>query len=145
MEGRGTGTGIQGHGELSKGVDSISTSYGEYKRSELTSHPSKSRFDSESYSYGFSWSQEILDEWDWTEHFAPQPETERYINFICDKFGLREYIQFNTRIKSAEWQERSRSWKLTDFDSRSYTSRFVVTAIGVLCKFRRRNYMAHSW
>ena len=36
------------------------------------------RFDSESYSYGYSFSQEVLDEWDWTEHFAPQPETERY-------------------------------------------------------------------
>lgn len=91
------------------------------------------RFDSESYTYGFSWSQELLDEWDWTEHFAPQPETERYINFICDKFGLRDDIQFNTRIKRAEWRETSRSWMLIDFDGRTYTSRFVITAIGVLC------------
>src|SRR5688572_32608235 len=35
------------------------------------------RFDSESYSYGYSFSPELLDEWSWTEHFAPQPETER--------------------------------------------------------------------
>lgn len=91
------------------------------------------RFDSESYTYGFSWSQELLDEWDWTEHFAPQAETERYINFICDKFDLRKDIQFNTRIKRAEWQESTRSWKLTDFDGGTYTSRFVITAIGLLC------------
>src|SRR6187549_2247056 len=38
------------------------------------------RFDSESYSYGYSFSQELLDEWDWSEHFAAQPETERYLN-----------------------------------------------------------------
>ena len=46
------------------------------------------RFDSESYSYGYSFSQELLDEWDWTEHFAPQPETERYLNYVADKFDL---------------------------------------------------------
>lgn len=68
-----------------------------------------------------------------TEHFAPQPETERYLNFICDKFGLREDIQFNTRIKSAECRDDNRSWKLTDVDGRSYTSRFLITGIGVLC------------
>ncbi len=36
------------------------------------------RFDSESWTYGYSFSQELLDEWDWEEHFAAQPETERY-------------------------------------------------------------------
>ena len=38
------------------------------------------RFDSESYSYGYSFSQELLEEWNWSEHFAPQPETLRYLN-----------------------------------------------------------------
>ena len=47
------------------------------------------RFDSESYSYGYSFSQELLDEWHWTEHFSPQPETLRYLNFVADKFDLR--------------------------------------------------------
>ena len=46
------------------------------------------RFDSESYSYGYSFSPELLEEWDWTEHFSPQPETLRYsstspTNSIC--------------------------------------------------------------
>ena len=44
------------------------------------------RFDSESYSYGYSFSQELLGEWNWTAHFAPQPETERYLNHVADKF-----------------------------------------------------------
>jgi len=47
------------------------------------------RFDSESYSYSYSFSQELLDEWDWSEHFAPQPETLRYLNHVADKFDLR--------------------------------------------------------
>ena len=56
------------------------------------------RFDSESWTYGYSFSQELLDEWDWEEHFAPQPETERYLNYVADKFDLRRDIQFNSRV-----------------------------------------------
>ena len=41
------------------------------------------RFDSESYSYSYSFSQELLDEWDWSEHFAAQPETLRYLNHVA--------------------------------------------------------------
>lgn len=54
------------------------------------------------------------------------------MNFICDKFGLREDIQFKTRVKSAHWLDDIRVWKLTDEDGKSYTSRFLVTGIGVL-------------
>ncbi|KAK3681843.1 hypothetical protein LTR37_020827 [Vermiconidia calcicola] len=90
------------------------------------------RFDCESYSYGFSWSQEVLDEFDWTEHFAPQPETERYINFVCDKFGLKEDMQFETRIQSAQFLEGSRIWQLNDDKGRTYTSRWLITGMGVL-------------
>ncbi len=90
------------------------------------------RFDSESYSYGYSWSQEVLDEWDWTEHFAPQPETERYCNFVADKFDLRKDIQFSARVKAAHYQEGSRSWKITLDDDSVHTSRWLVTAVGPL-------------
>ena len=47
------------------------------------------RFDSESYSYGYFFSKELLQEWEWSEHFAGQPETERYLNFVVDRFDLR--------------------------------------------------------
>ena len=40
------------------------------------------RFDSESETYGYSWSEELLQEWDWKEHFSGQPENERYLNFV---------------------------------------------------------------
>ena len=50
------------------------------------------RFNSESYSYGFSFSKELLDEWEWSEHFAGQPETLRYCNYVADKFDLRRDI-----------------------------------------------------
>ena len=56
------------------------------------------RFDSESYTYGYSWSRELLDEWHWTERFSPQPETLRYLNFVADKFALRDHIRFNAKV-----------------------------------------------
>jgi cation diffusion facilitator CzcD-associated flavoprotein CzcO len=55
------------------------------------------RFDSESYTYGYSFSEELLQEWDWQEHFAAQPETERYLNYVADKFDLRRDIRFHAR------------------------------------------------
>ena len=46
-------------------------------------------------------SQEVLDEWDWTEHFSPQPETLKYINFLTEKFDLKRDMQFDTRVRSS--------------------------------------------
>ena len=51
------------------------------------------RFDSESYTYGYLFSEELWQEWDWSEEFAPQPETERYLNHVVDKFDLRRHIR----------------------------------------------------
>ena len=90
------------------------------------------RFDSESYSYGYSFSQELLDEWSWTEHFAPQPETERYLNYVADKFDLRRDIQFKSRVKAAIFDEAAGAWDITLEDGRSYRSRYLVTAVGPL-------------
>ncbi|VZI07781.1 unnamed protein product [Fusarium fujikuroi] len=90
------------------------------------------RFDSESYSYIFSFSQEVLDEWNWTEHFAPQPETLRYIQYLTDKFDLKRDMQFNTRVRSAKFQEDTSSWLLETEDGEQYTCRYLITAMGIL-------------
>jgi len=90
------------------------------------------RFDSESYSYGYSFSKELLQEWDWSEHFAGQPETLRYINYVADKFDLRRDIQFNSRVTAAVYDENTRSWTTTLDDGSQFNSRFLITAIGPL-------------
>jgi cation diffusion facilitator CzcD-associated flavoprotein CzcO len=90
------------------------------------------RFDSESWTYGYSFSQELLEEWDWEEHFAAQPETERYLNYVADKFDLRRDIQFRSRVTAAHYQEARRSWNVLLEDGRRYTTRLLITAIGVL-------------
>src|SRR5947208_15316529 len=47
------------------------------------------RFDSESYTYAYLLSKELFEEWEWQEHFAQQPENERYLNHVFDRFDLR--------------------------------------------------------
>jgi len=90
------------------------------------------RFDSESYSYGYSFSQELLEEWNWSEHFAGQPETLRYLNHVADKFDLRRDIQFRSRVAAATWEKDTRSWNVTLQDGSRFRARFLITAIGPL-------------
>ena len=90
------------------------------------------RFDSESYSYGYSFSQELLDEWDWTEHFSPQPQTLKYLNHVADKFDLRRDIQFNARVTAAHWREETRDWHVTLEDKSEHVARWLITAVGPL-------------
>src|SRR5690349_22286577 len=69
------------------------------------------RFDSESWTYGLSFSPELLQEWSWKEHFAAQPETLRYCNYLADKFDLRRDITFNARVLSATYDENTNDWE----------------------------------
>ena len=114
------------------------------------------RFDSESWTYGYSFSKELLDEWSWSEHFAPQPETERYLNHVADKFGLRRDIQFNTRVAAAHYRQDTRSWDITLGDGARVTTRYLITAIGILSaptmpnipgidRFEGQSCHTHDW
>jgi len=90
------------------------------------------RFDSESYSYGYSFSEELLQEWEWSEHFSAQPETLRYLNFVADKFDLRRDIQFGARVKSAIYDEAGICWNVELEDGNNAQARFLITAVGPL-------------
>ena len=90
------------------------------------------RFDSESFTYGYSFSRELLDEWHWTEQFSPQPETLRYLEHVTERFGLREHMQFDCRVETMVFDEETDTWTLTLDDGRRITTRFVTTAVGVL-------------
>src|SRR5262245_25154993 len=90
------------------------------------------RFDSESYTYGYSWSEELLQEWDWKEHFSGQPENERYLNYVADKFDLRRDIQLNARVTSAVFDEKENIWELGLANGQRVRARFVIAAVGLL-------------
>jgi cation diffusion facilitator CzcD-associated flavoprotein CzcO len=90
------------------------------------------RFDSESYTYGYLFSRELFDEWEWTEHFAAQPETERYLNHVVDKFDLRRHMRFGSGVVSAVFDEPSGTWMVRLDDGVAIRARFLVAATGVL-------------
>src|SRR6201993_5217766 len=91
------------------------------------------RFDSESYTYGYSFSKELLDEWHWRERFSAQPENLRYLNHVADRFDLRRHMQFNSKVDRMRWDEERRCWHLhVAGRDEEITSRFVIAAIGLL-------------
>ncbi len=90
------------------------------------------RFDSESWTYGYSFSKELMREWDWKEHFSPQPDTLEYLNYVADKFDLRRDMQFRSTVTSAHWDDTATQWTVTLESGQQARSRFLLTAIGIL-------------
>ena len=90
------------------------------------------RFDSESYTYGYSFSEDLLQEWDWKELYSGQPENERYLNHVADKFDLRRHIRFNSRVASCVYDEEAKRWELEMQDGHRARGQFLITAVGLL-------------
>ena len=114
------------------------------------------RFDSESYTYGYSFSEELLNEWHWKERFSSQPENLRYLNYVAGKFDLRKYMQFNCKVEAAHFDETNHLWRLTIDNGRQLTSRFVIMTVGLLSiptpprfkgmdKFKGRSFHTFHW
>ena len=114
------------------------------------------RFESESYTYGYSFSKELLAEWDWTERFSPQPETLRYLNHVADRFDLRPHMQFSSAVSAATWNEDERRWELDLADGRRLTCTLLLPAIGLLSaptmpryagidEFRGESFHTYNW
>jgi cation diffusion facilitator CzcD-associated flavoprotein CzcO len=93
------------------------------------------RFDSESWTYGYSFSKELLQEWDWKEHFSPQPDTLEYLNLVTARFDLRRDMQFRSTVKAAHWDDAANQWTVTLESGEQARARFLITAIGILSAY----------
>ena len=92
------------------------------------------RCDIESLQYSYSFSEELRQEWHWTERYASQPEILRYLNYVADKFDLCKDIQFGSRVTAAIFDETLSYWNIqTDRDNR-VSARFCIMATGCLSK-----------
>ena len=94
------------------------------------------RCDVESMQYSYSFSDELQEEWDWSERYAPQPEILKYANHVADRFKLRPGIQLNTRVDRAASTKRSSCWSVTTSDGKTVTAKYVVLATGCLSNAR---------
>ena len=90
------------------------------------------RCDVESLQYSYSFSPELEQDWVWQEKYAPQPEILRYIQHVADRFDLRRDIQFNTRIRSATFEQARDRWLLCSDAGDAVSARFCVMATGAL-------------
>ena len=90
------------------------------------------RCDSESYMYCFSFSEELLQDWNWSGKYPEQPEILSYLNHVADRFDLRRNIQFNTRVKSARFQDDTGHWEVETDQGDLVTSQFLITGIGCI-------------
>ncbi|MFT4905836.1 MAG: cation diffusion facilitator CzcD-associated flavoprotein CzcO [Natronomonas sp.] len=90
------------------------------------------RCDSESHIYCYSFSDDILDEWEWSERYPEQPEILEYLQFAADHLELRRDIEFNTEITGAEFDEASETWTVATDDGERVSSQFFISAVGCL-------------
>jgi len=94
------------------------------------------RCDVESMQYSYSFSDELQQEWTWSERYAPQPEILKYANHVADRFNLRGDIQLDTRVDRAAFDEAASTWQVTTSDGNTVTAKFVVLATGCLSNAR---------
>ena len=90
------------------------------------------RCDSESYTYCFTFSKELLQEWSWSGRYPEQPEILTYLNHVADRFDLRRSIQFETRVTSATFLEDSNLWQIETDRGDKVTAQYFITGIGCI-------------
>ena len=94
------------------------------------------RCDVESMQYSYSFSEELQQEWQWSERYPRQDEILNYINHVADRFGLRPDIQLQTRVTSAVYDDTSRRWTVGTDQGDQVSARFVISAGGCLSAAR---------
>ena len=90
------------------------------------------RCDVESMDYSYSFSDELQQEWRWTERYASQPEILSYINHVADRFDLRRDIQLSTRVMRALFDETASRWRIETDRGDQVSARFCIMATGCL-------------
>lgn len=90
------------------------------------------RCDSESHSYCYYFSEELLEEWEWSERYPEQPEIIRYFDYVTNKFDLKHDIRFGARVRSARYDEAVNRWTIETDARERYTATYLITAVGCL-------------
>ena len=90
------------------------------------------RCDSESHAYCYTFSQDLMREWEWSERYPEQPEIMRYLNYVADRFDLKRDIRFNTRVIAARYDEAANRWTVRTAAGEQFTAKFLITAVGCL-------------
>jgi len=90
------------------------------------------RCDVESMQYSYSFSEELDQEWSWSEKYSPQPDILEYANHVADRFELRQDIRFDTRVTAATFDETANRWSVETDQGDKVSAKFCIMAVGCL-------------
>jgi cyclohexanone monooxygenase len=114
------------------------------------------RTDSEAWTYCYSFSPELMNEWAWPEKMASGEQVQSYLAYVADRFGMRQHIDFGHRVQTIHYDAHTNSWLVRTDKGLEYRCRFVITAVGLLTKvydppfpglkrFKGDYYLAARW
>lgn len=89
------------------------------------------RVDIEGFEYSYSFSEELQQDWTWSERYPPQSELERYCNHVADRFGLREHIRFNIKVTSAHFDDATQRWIVRTNTGETVSAAVLISATGI--------------
>lgn len=102
------------------------------------------RCDIPSHHYSYSFSEELQQEWTWSEKYAAQPEILSYLNYVANKFDLLRDIQFKTRVTAAVYDEASQCWDVETDTGRRVRAKYLVLAVGTLSAANIPQFKGHG-
>jgi len=90
------------------------------------------RCDVESVQYSYQFSDDLFQDWQWSERFATQPELQAYARHVAERFDLLRDIRFNCAVKAAAFDEGNACWQVDDETGGRHRVRFLILAAGCL-------------
>ncbi|WP_420468582.1 flavin-containing monooxygenase [Panacagrimonas sp.] len=102
------------------------------------------RTDSAAEVYQYWFSDELLNDWNWSERFPAQEETERYLNFVADRLQLRPLISFNSRVNAAHWDPAANVWVVSTDKGESVRCRYLLSCLGPLSEPKVPPFKGHE-
>ncbi|MDP3208298.1 MAG: NAD(P)/FAD-dependent oxidoreductase, partial [Rhodoglobus sp.] len=98
------------------------------------------RVDIEGFEFSYSFSDELQQHWTWSERYPGQPEVERYLNHVCERFDLRPHISFGTRVEAVHFDETDRTWVVRTDRGESVRARTVILCTGIYSVANRPHF-----
>ena len=90
------------------------------------------RVDIVSMEYSYQFSEDLQQDWEWSEKYATQPELFKYAKHVAERFDLRKDIQFHTRVTSASYHEKTARWTVETDQGETISAQYFILATGIL-------------
>ena len=90
------------------------------------------RSDSDSYVYCYSFDEDLLQKWTWSERYPEQHEIRAYLEHVAERFDLNRDITLGTRVTAAAFDEETGTWTVRTDTGEAVRTRYLITGVGAL-------------